>query len=85
MLSAPVYRKNVTDTQQAVIEEELDQHGIAVFMNAETRDVVREGGGAEHVAHGTAAAVNIGKNGGVSMPWDDKPGKFEEQTIGRRV
>jgi hypothetical protein len=75
----------VTDTQQAVIEQAQFEGGVPVFVEQETREVAKGLGGAERTAHGTTAAVNVGKNAGVAMPWDDKPGKFSEQTIGRRV
>jgi hypothetical protein len=51
-----------------------------VFEDQKTREVIKELGGVEKVAHATTNVVQpnvtIGKNAGVSMPWDDKPGKF---------
>jgi hypothetical protein len=81
----PTYRANVTDTQQAVIEQAQFEGGVPVFVDQETREVIKDLGGTEKTAHGTTAAVNIGKNAGVAMPWDDKPGQFLEQSIGRRA
>jgi hypothetical protein len=79
----PTYRKNVTDTQQAVVEQAQFDGGVPVFEDQETRVIVKDLGGAEKTAHGTTAAINVGRNAGVAMPWDDKPGKFVSDTQGR--
>jgi hypothetical protein len=82
-MSTPTYKANITDAQQSAIELAEFDGGVPVFEDQKTRVVVKKLGGAEHVSHGTTADVNIGKNAGVSMPWNDKPGRFESDTQGR--
>jgi hypothetical protein len=77
------YRKNPTDGQQNVLEDVESQSGILTHEEGEVRVIVRENGAAERVAHAVGPVVSIGKNAGVSMPWDDKPGKFVGDTQGK--
>jgi len=70
------YRKNPTDLQQNVLEDATFEGGIPVHVDQEIRVVVKENSGVERVAHAVGPVVSIGVNAGVSMPWDDAPGKF---------
>jgi hypothetical protein len=79
----PTYRSNVTDLQQSVIEQAQFEGGVPVFEDDETRVIVKDLGVTVRTAHGTSATINIGKNAGVAMPWDDTPGRFVSDTQGR--
>ena len=75
------YRPNPIDGGQNVFEDIESQGGIIVeSIDAKTRVIIRELGGVEHVQHGVVpgSSTNIIKNAGVSMPWDDNPGRFGE-------
>ena len=79
----PTYKANVTDRQQDVLEEATFEGGVPVFEDAKSRDIAK---GAQTGAQKTMnAGTNIGRNNGVIMPWDDKPGKDMTGIIGRRV
>jgi hypothetical protein len=78
---AAVFRADVTDKEQTDLENAEFENSVPVFMNDETRVVIKGNyGGAERVAHTTG---ELHKNAGVVMPADDKPGKFTEETIGK--
>lgn len=77
-MTAPVYRKNPSDGEQNVLEDIESQSGILTHEDGVVRVIVRENGGVEHVSHAVGPSVSIGNNAGVSMPWDDTPGKFNE-------
>ena len=78
---AAVFRENVTDREQTVLENAEFENSVPVFMNDRTLVVVRGNeGGAEKVAH---AAGSRHSNAGVVMPDPDQPGKFQENTIGK--
>lgn len=76
MMTTPTYRKNPSDGQQNVLEDVEAQSGILTHEDKKVRVIIRENGGAERVNHGVGQPVNIIKNAGVSMSWDDTPGKF---------
>ena len=79
----PTFRENVTDRQQDVLENAAFEGGVPVHEDGETR-VVAKGNqtGTQRTAH---ASGSIRSGAGVMMPWDDKPGKFEEVTQGKKV
>ena len=78
------YRQNPTDRQQDVLEAAAFENGIPVHEDQEVRVVAKGNDGApERVAH-DPVPNHINSNGGVVMPWDDKPGKFVAETQGRR-
>jgi len=69
---AAVFRENVTNKQQQVIEDAEFENSVPVFMNSVTRVVPKgNGGGAERDV------------GGVVVPASDKVGCFCEATIGK--
>lgn len=78
---AAVARTDVTDKEQTDLETAEFDNSVPVFMNQDTKVVVRGNlGGTERVA---AASGSLHSNAGVVMPASDKPGKFTEETIGR--
>jgi len=82
----PTYRPNPTDANQNVLEDIQSQGGILVeTIDANQRVIIRELGGVEKVQHAVipGSSTNIIKNAGVSMPWDDKPGRFVENSVGK--
>lgn len=76
----PTYRENPTDREQTVVEEARSEGGILVFKDKKTRIIIRGRGGAQRTQN---SGVNIGRNAGVMMPWDDKPNNFVGDTSGR--
>jgi hypothetical protein len=81
----PTFRPDVTDKQQDVLENAAFEGGVPVHVDDEIR-VVAKGNqtGTQRTAHAvTGSGVDIKKNAGVMMPWDDKPGKFEEVIQGK--
>ena len=74
------YRVNPTDREQTVLEEAVSDGGVLVFEDAKTRVVARGRGGAQRTQN---SGVNIGRNAGVMLPWDDKPNGFPGDTVGR--
>lgn len=72
----PTDRTNVTDTEQAVIEEAEFEGGAPVFDDAKTRVIAK---GAQTAAQRTSnGGSSLGSNAGVVMPWDDTPGRFTD-------
>ena len=72
------YRKNPTDRQQDILEEAAFEGGVPVHEDQKIRVVIKENGATEKTNHAVGPAVSIGKNAGVSMPWNDNSGKFME-------
>lgn len=82
----PTFRADVTDRQQDVLETAQFEGGAQVHTGSGDTKVVAKGNqtGTQRVSHAvTNSGVDIKKNAGVMMPWDDKPGKFQEVTQGK--
>jgi hypothetical protein len=79
---AAVARTDITDKEQTDLENAEFENSVPVMMNGDTKVVIKGGvnGGAERVA---AASGSLNSNAGVVMPAADKPGLFQENTIGK--
>ena len=77
------YRKNPTDMDQTKVETAQFEDCVPVFEDAQTREIVRGGGGAEAV-DGPHGVINRGTgSAGVIHSFKDYSGIILSDTIGR--
>lgn len=77
------YRANVTDKQQAQIEEFNFDGGSPVFADGETRMIGKEARGGAMRVIGANSGVPANSSSGVVIPHDDQPTRIPSDTIGR--
>ena len=73
--------KNPTDIGQSQRESAEFDSGVAVFQDAKTRSIpAADGGSAPRTSHESGSYYS---NGGVMMPFNDKPGIDFSDKIGK--